>query len=189
MRNIILLAVGALALAACGNRSSVPAAQANAAPGGKSAAEYEAEAAKDEAEANRLLAQANGQPGAAPAAPPGAAGDQPVAGSHKLGPGSEQLHTGQYYQALTFPAEAGKTYLVTYDTQGYRPAIVVLDPNKQMFTQSVAAPHEGQTAYHLEDEIKPDSTGDWHVLLTTADVGATGTFTVNMQAETAHQLN
>jgi hypothetical protein len=64
----------------------------------------------------------------------------------------------------------------------------VLDPGKQVFSQTVAAPHDGAN-YHLEDEIKPDSSGDWHVLLTTADAGASGTFTVNMQTQSQQPVN
>lgn len=184
MRKSIIVAAATLALAGCGGRSppaATPAAQAS--DGAMQTPEQlSAQAAKDEAEANRLLAQANAQgQGAAPAALPGQP-DPPSPGPNGavLGPNSQKLHSGQYYESINFNAVPGKTYMVTYDTQGYRPALIVLDGSNQMFSQSSATP-QGAGTYHLETEIKPDTGGNWHVLLSETDAGATGSFTVNLQ--------
>ncbi len=181
MRNFIIIAAATLALAGCGDKSR-PAASGSPASGAQaandaapSAEQLSAQATKDEAEANRLLAQVNAQNQGA--APPVAA---PRPSGAALGPNSQKLHSGQYYETINFNAVAGKTYMVTYDTQGYRPALIVLDGANQMFSQS-SSTQQGQTSYHLEAEIKPESSGNWHVLLSEADVGATGSFTVNLQ--------
>ena len=185
MRTIVLIGIAALALGGCGRNAPAPQASANATAEPKTAAQYEAEAAKDEAEATRLLGHAGAQPPAAPAPAPG--GGQ-AAGSQTLGAGDEQLNTGQYYKAVSFTGQVGKTYRVDYDTQGYRPVLIVLDPDKKVFSQTVAAPKPG-AMYHLDDEIKPDRDGQWHVLLTTVDVGAKGAFTVDMQTVTERPLS
>jgi hypothetical protein len=195
MRQLAILAVAALALGACHNNRVTPAAQTPialspgrpapaAAPGAananRSVEQLQAEAARAEAEANRLLAQANGQ-GAGPAT-------NEAAGTHILGAGSNKLRTGQYYEQISFQATAGKTYQVNYDTRGYRPLIIVLDANSKMFSQTIAA-QTNSGDYHLEDEIKPDAGGAWHVLLSAADPGAGGSFTVNMQTITVTSVN
>lgn len=199
MRQLAILAVAALALGACHNNRVTPVTQTPVAltPGGpapppapgaakadRSVEQLQAEAARDEAEANRLLAKANGQ-GVAPAAAPAT---NEVAGTHILGTGSNKLRTGQYYEQVSFQATPGKTYRVNYDTRGYRPLIIVLDANNQMFSQTIAA-QTNSGDYHLEDEIKPDAGGAWHVLLSAAEPGAGGSFTVNMRTITVTSVN
>ena len=159
-REIVNVSIAALGLAAC---------QPNVTPVPE---QLESEAAKDEAEANSLLARANGGDGTAPAAAPGGAAE----GTHTLGPNSQKLQGGQYYDTLSFQATAG----MSYDTQGYRP----------VFTRTAVGPMP-RDSYHLEHEIKPDAGGTWHVLLTVSDpgAGAGGSITVSMQTVTERPLN
>ena len=179
----IVVVAAALALAGCQKK---PVAAATPATPGVQAeptvAELQAKAAAAEADAQRLEAQANGQAAAlAPPAPSAPAAD-PLAGAHTLGPGAEKLNSGQYYVALNFPAKAGEIYDLIYTAHGYLPVIVVLDNNKKPFTQSTAAGPGPD--YTLDDRIQPDAAGTWYVLLSAANVGAGGTYQVNLQKVT-----
>lgn len=156
--------------------------------------QLEALAAADEAKARALEAQA-GQPasqaGISPvqAAPVAAANDGgSLTGAHTLGAGDETLNTGQYYKAIPIPMAPGDDYQVNYTAHGYTGAIIVLDPSKQPFSQTVGGPHlpPGQA---LSTEIQPDKAGQWYVVLTSQTAGAAGTFEVNIQKITHSGLH
>ena len=182
-----VIAAAALALAACAPRhqAAPPSSQAS---GGSAGApvddthltpeQLEAKAQAAEAEANRLLAQA-GQPPADQVAP-GAAPAQ-----HSLGPTSEKLGSGQYYDTISFEGQPGQAVHLDYQAHGFTPMIVVMGPDRQVFSQSRAF----GTATHLDDDITPDRAGTWYVLLSATDVGAGGTYEVNMQKVTERPLN
>jgi len=186
-RLIAGLAAATLALAACGQK---PVAQASAnnvtvsggASGQPSVQQLEATAAADEAKAKQLEAQAASPASANPAAGPSAAGSQ------TLGAGDETLHSGQYYKAIPIPMNPGDVYQLNYVAHGYSPVIVVLDQDKQPFTQSTAGPNL-QPGEPLTTEIRPDKSGVWYVLLSANAPGAGGTFEVNVQKITQTPLN
>ena len=183
-RLIASLAAATLALAACGQK---PVAQASAsnvtasggATGQPSVQQLEATAAAEEAKAEQLKAQAQAS---APAAGPS------TAGTETLGAGDETLHSGQYYKAVPIPMNPGDVYQVNYVAHGYSPVIVVLDQDKQPFTQSTAGPNL-QPGEPLTTEIRPDKSGVWYVLLSANAPGAGGTFEVNVQKITQTPLN
>ena len=174
-------------IAGCGPKQSPAAAvQAAASPSNDAqltAAQLEAKAAADEAEANRLLAQTQQpQPAAAPAQAAG------TAGTETLGPGDETLHSGQFYKAIPIPMNAGDVYQVSYVAHGFSPVIVVLDQDKQPFTQSAAGPNL-KPGDPLTTEIRPDKPGTWYVLLSAATAGSGGNFEVNIQKLTETPIN
>jgi uncharacterized small protein (DUF1192 family) len=188
MRMIVALASATRFLAACGPRpvaQTAPQTPPGAANDAQlTVAELQAKAAAAEAEANRLEAQANG--GQADAPPPAA----PPAGAsaaQTLGAGDQTLQTGQYYKAIPVPMNAGDVYQVNYTAHGYTPVILVLDQNKQPFTQSVGGPNL-QPGQPLTDEIRPDKPGTWYVVLTSQAAGSGGTFEVNIQKVTETPL-
>ena len=181
VRMISATAIIALAVVGCGPKPvAAPASQlAAAAPPADAqltAQQLEAKATAAEAEANRLLAAAQPPP-AAPAQSADAAGTQ------TLGPGDETLHSGQFYKAIPIPMNPGDVYQVNYVAHGYSPVIVVLDQDKQPFTQSQAGPNL-QPGQPLTTEIRPDKSGTWYVLLSAAAPGAGGSFEVNIQKVT-----
>ena len=185
----ILALAAVLPLAACGGHGgsvrAPPAQVASSAPNDAqlTAQQLEAKAAAAEAEANRLLAQTQSQPAAAA---PAQGAD--ATGTQTLGPGDETLHSGQFYKAIPIPMNAGEVYQVNYVAHGFSPVIVVLDQDKQPFTQSTAGPNlaPGQP---LTTEIRPDKPGTWYVLLSAATPGAGGTFEVNIQKVTQTPLS
>ena len=176
-------AAGLLGLAACGQKTAAPTA-AQAAPGAAGGAaqpsvqQLEAIAQADETRAKQLEAQASqaqaAQSQPSPAAAPAAAGTQ------TLGAGDQTLQTGQYYKAIPIPMQAGEVYQVNYVAHGYTPTLLVLDQDKQPFSQTSGGPQmtPGQP---LSTEIRPDKPGTWYVVLTAAAPGAGGTFEVNVQ--------
>jgi hypothetical protein len=164
-----------------------PNALANASPadGQETPEQLEAKARAAEAEADRLLAQ-NGQGGSQSAPPADNGGGGGLDGSHQLGASNEKLNSGQYYETISFNAEAGQLYQLEYTTQGYTAAVVVLNGANQVVSRSLAGP---RSANHISDEIRPDSAGAWHILLTSAEPGATGQFTVQLMKMTERSLN
>jgi hypothetical protein len=176
-------AAGLLGLAACGQKTGAPMAAQAAAAGAAGAAQpsvqqLEAIAQADETRAKQLEAQASqaqaAQSQPSPAAAPAAAGTQ------TLGAGDQTLQTGQYYKAIPIPMQAGEVYQVNYVAHGYTPTLLVLDQDKQPFSQTSGGPQmtPGQP---LSTEIRPDKPGTWYVVLTAAAPGAGGTFQVNVQ--------
>jgi hypothetical protein len=187
MRTIWILAASAFALAACGGpapaaKAPVLASAAASNDDQLTVEQLQAKAAAAEADAKRLEAQA-GQAAAAPAAAPAASGS--IAGTLTLGAGDETLHSGQYYKTIPIPMNPGDVYQVNYTTHGYAPLIVVLDQNKQPFSQSTGGPQPGQP---LTTEIRPDKAGTWYLLLSALTPGASGTFEVNIQKITETPL-
>jgi hypothetical protein len=177
------LAAAALALAACGPKPGAQASSSNAtasggATGQPSVQQLEATAVAEEARAKQLEAQA---------AAPATATPSP-AGSQTLGAGDETLHSGQYYKAVPIPMSPGDVYQVNYVAHGYSPVIVVLDQDKQPFSQSTAGPNL-QPGEPLTTEIRPDKSGVWYVLLSANTPGAGGTFEVNVQKIAQTPLN
>ena len=189
LRIMLTATAAVLALAACTPRSSgggnaVVGAQGNLASAQPTPEQLAANAAAAEAEANRLLAQTNGQ------APQGNQADgQEVGGAagaitRSLGPNSEKLGSGQYYDTVSFAAQAGETIHLDYQANGYTPVIVVLGPDREVFTQSRAF-----NSNHIDNDLTPDRPGTWYILLSATDVGAGGTYSFNMQRMTQHPLN
>ena len=176
-------AAGLLGLAACGQKTAAPTAAHTAlgAAGGAgqpSVQQLEAVAQADEARAKQLEAQATqaqaAQSQPSPAAAPAAAGTQ------TLGAGDQTLQTGQYYKAIPIPMQAGEVYQVDYVAHGYTPTLLVLDQDKQPFSQTSGGPQLGP-GQPLSTEIRPDKPGTWYVVLTASAPGAGGTFEVNVQ--------
>lgn len=185
MRIILAILAMSLVLAGCGDKK--PAHQA-AKPAAQQAQEREptvkeldATAAQAEAEATRLEAEASRAPaGNTPGAANATAGT-PMA----LAAGDEKLQTGQYYDTIGFEVQAGQTFNIVYDAQGYQPTLIVLGPDNKPDSQSqgpVPNPTTGQA--HVESETKADRAGTWHVLLTSAQPGATGTYRVRIDKVT-----
>jgi hypothetical protein len=178
-------AAGLLGLAACGQKAAAPAAsQAPPVAAGvgaqPSVQQLEATALADEARAKQLEAQAQASQAQAGQPPPSPAAGPSAAGTQTLGPGDQTLQTGQYYKAIPIPMQAGDVYQVNYVAHGYTPSVLVLDQDKQPFSQTSAGPQlaPGQP---LSTEIRPDKPGTWYVVLTAAAPGASGTFEVNVQ--------
>jgi hypothetical protein len=169
-----------LVLAACGQKTGAAAASHTPVGGGAqpSVAQLEAIAQADEAKAKQLEAQAT-QAQAAQSQPSPAAGPS-SAGTQTLGAGDQTLQTGQYFKAIPIPMQVGEVYQVNYVAHGYTPTLLVLDQDKQPFSQTSGGPQlaPGQP---LSTEIRPDKPGVWYVVLTTSAPGAGGTFEVNVQ--------
>ncbi len=178
-------AAGLLLLAACGQKTAAPAA-AQAAPGATGGAaqpsvqQLEAIAQADEARAKQLEAQAQASQAQAGQAQPSQAAAPSAAGTQTLGAGDQTLQTGQYYKAIPIPMQAGEVYQVNYVAHGYTPTLLVLDQDKQPFSQTSGGPQmtPGQP---LSTEIRPDKPGVWYVVLTASAPGVGGTFEVNVQ--------
>jgi len=190
MRMIVTAAAAVLALAACTPRSSgggntaQMGAQGNLASAQPTPEQLEANAAAAEAEANRLLAQSGNQAAQGDQGDGQAVGGPAGAIARSLGPSSEKLGSGQYYDTVSFAAQGGETIHLDYQANGFTPVIVILGPDRQVFSQSRAF-----NSNHLDDDVRPDRAGTWYVLLSATDVGAGGTYTFNMQRVTEHPLN
>ena len=174
------VAAAGLVFAACGQKTGAAAASQTPVRGDAqpSVAQLEAIAQADEAKAKQLEAQAS-QAQAAQSQPAPVAGPS-SAGTQTLGAGDQTLQTGQYFKAIPIPMQAGEVYQVNYVAHGYTPTLLVLDQDKQPFSQTSGGPQmtPGQP---LSTEIRPDKPGVWYVVLTASAPGVGGTFEVNVQ--------
>ena len=138
----------------------------------QSAADLRAKAAAAEAEAQRLEAQAGGAPASG-----SATSDSVETGTRPFGTGEGHLSTGQRYDTLDFDAVAGQTYQVTYVAHGYNPVLIVVDGagNKrdEVDGQQIDA--------FIIKRIHPDTSGRWHVFLSSMTTDAHGTYEARMQ--------
>lgn len=177
------VAAGLLVLAACGQRTpATPASHAPtvaaSGPAQPTVQQLEAIAQADEARAKQLEAQA--QASQSQAGQPAQAAAPSAAGTQTLGAGDQTLQTGQYYKAIPIPMQAGEVYQVNYVAHGYTPTLLVLDQDKQPFSQTSGGPNM-TPGEPLSTEIRPDKSGTWYVVLTATSPGAGGAFEVNVQ--------
>lgn len=114
------------------------------------------------------------------AATPGVPAD-PEATS--LSNSDEKLATGQFYDAYPLTVQEGKGTIITVNSRGFRPVIVILDSNqaKVSETEALSANRDGSWTVEMSDTLP---AGQYFVIVAASDVGATGPYNVEAQTST-----
>jgi len=106
-----------------------------------------------------------------------------------LSTSDEKLATGQYYDAYPLTVQEGKGTVITVRSQGFKPAIVILDSNREKLTETVAmGPPDANGGYTVEmsDDLP---AGSYYVIIAAWDVGATGRYSIEAASTTTTVLN
>jgi len=126
----------------------------------------------------------------APAAPaPGAPAASADSEATSLAVGDEKLATGQYYDAYPLTAQAGKGTVITVESQGFKPVILILDSNRNKVSETVAMGQpdaSGRYRVEMSEDLEP---GSYYVLVAAWDVGATGPYSIEAATTTTTVLN
>jgi len=133
----------------------------------------------------------NDDVGAAPASPPASApaaqSPGPAASADAeattLSASDEKLATGQFYDAYPLSVQAGKGTIITVNSRGFRPVIVVLDSAREKVseTEALSSNRDGSWTVEMSDDLP---AGDYFVIVAASDVGATGPYTIEAASST-----
>jgi len=122
----------------------------------------------------------------APAAPAAAPADQPAAsetGGVALTGADEKLATGQFYDTYPLTVPAGKGTIITVNSRGFQPVIVIVDSNREKVseTEALSANADGSWTVEMNDDLP---AGSYYVLVAASDVGAVGPYTIEAKSST-----
>lgn len=107
-----------------------------------------------------------------------------VAGAGRLGPGDEQLGSGEYFDRVTFVGTAGDVVVIDLNSSEFDPYLILIDADEQVLAQEDDTPEMGLNA---RITLTLPTTGQYTVIVTSAYAGESGGYrlSISTQAQAA----
>lgn len=102
-----------------------------------------------------------------------------AASAGRLGPGDEQLSSGEYFDRVTFVGAAGDEVLIELSSTEFDPYLIVLDPGERVLAQEDDSPGMG---YGVRLSVTLPSAGQYTAIVTSAFAGETGGYRLTISA-------
>jgi len=154
----------ALALAACGDKGK------------------EATGATDDDGAPAAGATTTDTPAAPPAkvedVAPAPVGEAAGADDTTISASDEKLATGQFYDAYPLDMESGHGVELTVTANGFKPVLLLLDPNQQPMSETSPVTQNADGSWTLSFSETFPQGGQYFVIIAAEQVGATGSYSV-----------
>lgn len=100
-----------------------------------------------------------------------------LAGASALGPGDEQLSSGEYFDRVTFSGAAGNVVVIELTSSEFDPFLIIIDGNEQVVAQEDDSPGMG---LNVRLTFTLPSTGQYTLIVTSALPGETGGYDLSM---------
>lgn len=101
------------------------------------------------------------------------------AGAGYLGPGDEQLASGEYFDRVTFSGAAGDEVVIELSSSEFDPYVIVIDANENAIAQEDDSPGAG---LGVRLTVTLPSAGQFTVVVTTAFAGEEGGYSLSISA-------
>lgn len=99
------------------------------------------------------------------------------AGAGRLGPGDEQLGSGEYFDRITFVGAAGDEVVIELSSSEFDPYLIVIDGKEQVLAQEDDSPGMGLGA---RLSVTLPSAGQYTVIVTSVYPGETGGYRLSI---------
>lgn len=100
-----------------------------------------------------------------------------AAGAGRLGPGDEQLGSGEYFDRITFQGAAGDEVVIELTSTEFDPYLIVLDPSESPLVQEDDTPGYG---LGVRLTVRLPRAGTYTAVVTSAFAGETGGYRVSI---------